>query len=321
MEEVEQPGPGPRQVDRQHGSFIFPRQRHRGGRPRRIGEAAVRPAPGDPARREDHQAALGRHRLARLMQRSPGGFAGALGLHPLHGDQHLAKSWRDPMGVGVGVEHQIRAHRLQGVVDGDTVGDAGRVVAHHNQPARARNPLHPASPDFQRQQVGDMLQGCATRKRRDRIGHPPRLAIVQQGVEQRAHQGPGGAGRQLRRAFGDQDVDDVGLTPIRMRQIALGRGGGRDGRHRLEHAPRRPRRARVCRGARRGLQTAKVSSNVSKFGRGLAGGASKWVPDRRATKARGAIKSFCIARFVRDSVDGPRHRGAKRAFYAIMSKT
>ncbi len=186
------------------------RQRQGAGRPRRIGQHGAMPAR-DAAGGEDHQGPLRVQRLLRAPDGQADGVAGALGLDPLNGDEDVIEPRTDPAGVGIGEIDAVGPHPLQHIVHRHPVGEASRMVDHHDQPAARRDALQAAGRHRQVQEARDVVHGLGPADRRHPVGHRPRLAVAQQGVEHRLGQGPGPGGAQARRPLGDQGVDDVGL--------------------------------------------------------------------------------------------------------------
>ncbi len=194
-----------------HGQYrrmMPPRQRQRAGRPGRIAEHPTAAA-GDAAGGVDHDRAFGVQRGPGQGQGQSGALERALGFDPLHRDEHLGQPRIDPQGVGVGEEQQVGPDRLQGVVHRHTVGEPGRMVDDHDQPAPGRDALQPAGRDPELQEAGGVVQRLPPAEAGHRVGHVARAPIVQHRVEKRPDQRPRRRVRQARGALADQHIDDV----------------------------------------------------------------------------------------------------------------
>ncbi len=208
VEQLEQGRGRTLQMHRQHRRLAPPRQGQGAGRPGRVGQDPAGPA-GDAAGGKDHDGApLVQGRIGQG-EGQAGPLAGALGLHPLHRDEHLAQARIDAQGVGVGEEHQVGTDRAKGVVYGHAVREPGGMVDDHDRRSAAGQPLQPARRHLQRQQPRDVVERLAPAHARHRIRHGPGLAVAEQAIERRAQQQPRRRSRQPRRAFLDQHVDDV----------------------------------------------------------------------------------------------------------------
>ena len=189
-------------------SYLLATENGAGG-PWQIGEHAAHAAR-HPAGGEDHQGALGFHGFAGEAEGKARALPCPLRLDPFDRDEHLVESRGDPLGVGIGVEDHIRPHGLEGVDRprhrrrcrwDDCRRRSGVPVSGPSQGPRPERRL-PAI-GIRNPSASDSRQGP------DRVGHAPGLAVVEDRVEGRSQQRPGRAGRQMRRAFGDQDVDDM----------------------------------------------------------------------------------------------------------------
>ncbi|MNN10095.1 hypothetical protein D3C81_1230060 [compost metagenome] len=150
---MEQAAGRPGDVDRDHRGFVFARQRCRRRGPFGIGQAALLIHAGQPSGGEHDDAAFGLEGVLGGLKRGAGLFAGALGRDPFDRDDGFRQAGRDSQGVGVGEIDQVVAHGPQGVVHGQTVGDAGRVVADHQAAARGGQAVQVLRLDRQFQQV------------------------------------------------------------------------------------------------------------------------------------------------------------------------
>ncbi|MNE12995.1 hypothetical protein D3C80_1058190 [compost metagenome] len=240
VEQVEQAAGRAGDVDRDDRRLVSAGQRSGGDGPFGVGQPAFGVDAGQAAGREHDDATFGLERRLGGLEGGAGLLARALGGDPFDRDDGLRQAGRDPQGVGVGEIDQVVAHRAQGVVHGQAVGDARGVVADHQATARGAHPVQGLGPHLQLQQGGDVVQRLTAGHGADGVGHAPRLGVVQQAVEGGADQGPGGRSRQPRRALGDQDVDDVGSWAHRLLVAEAAAAGKR-------HPAWRRRHGRLCR--------------------------------------------------------------------------
>ena len=134
----------------------------------------------------------------------------ALLLDPLHRDDHVLHSGRDPERVPIGEEHDVLPHPLQRVVDGDAIGDAGRMIRHDDHGAPVGDLLQAVHGDIQGEQIAHVFEHLGTGHRSDGVGHRHGLVVAERALQRPHDQAPDQRmTHQPRSALLDQRVDNM----------------------------------------------------------------------------------------------------------------
>ncbi len=165
--------------------FVLLRQRHSGWCPWRIDQPAFFIAACQATGRKHDNAALGLESILRPLQGDARLFTRPLGFNPFDRDQRLGKTRIDAQGIGIGEENSVRPTLQNGVIDRDSIGDAGWVVANDETAPLRRQPVEMVADHIQRQQIRDIVERFGPGHTSNGISHTHRLMAPQDEVKHR----------------------------------------------------------------------------------------------------------------------------------------